>query len=228
MAIPETAQKDLIGELQRDRPKLVVFTNDRYGLPQWDGVPNMVRHYDVSQYILDHYQPLVSVDGQILYGDASARLSPAVASGLRLSTAPISDGLPFRGLPCDWGTAPEFLKVSPPPRKGAPEAVLLRADSVVGAEGIWRLQPPAGETWSAYRWLEVRSPGGGLPAGQWTLADSWPSPAQRQITFKSLPGRSAALRVYVGSCAQWHGYDAAPLYLSAAGRAEPLSVRLLP
>src|SRR5207302_144912 len=72
MAIPEAAQDDLIAELRSNRPKLVVFTDDRYGLPGWDGIPNMVRHYDVSQYILDNYRPLVSIRGQVLYADAAA------------------------------------------------------------------------------------------------------------------------------------------------------------
>ena len=50
-------QHRLISELsQRSRPSLVVFNDNENGLSAWDGVLNMVRHYDVSQYLLDHYR----------------------------------------------------------------------------------------------------------------------------------------------------------------------------
>src|SRR5262249_25828606 len=117
LAISESAQQDLISELKRDRPKLVVFSSDRYGLSRWDGIPNMVRHYDVSQYILDNYRPLLSIRGEILYADSSAEISPALVQRLHLEEAPITDDLPFRGSPCAWGTAPNFLTVSPPSRE---------------------------------------------------------------------------------------------------------------
>jgi hypothetical protein len=113
MAIPEVGQVDLISQLERDQPKLVVFTNDHYGLPAWDSIPNMVRHYDVSQYILDNYTPLLSTHTQIFYGLTSARLSPATASRLPLSEPVVTDDLPFRSLACDWGYAPNFLSISP-------------------------------------------------------------------------------------------------------------------
>jgi hypothetical protein len=229
MAIPEAAQKDLIGELERTRPKLVVFYSDQGGLPQWDGIPNMVRHYDVSQYILDHYSPLLSIDGQVLYADEEARLSPDTASRLALSTPPITDGLPFRGLPCDWGTAPNFLKVSPPLRPSAPQAMAVGIRSNVSTPTVVLLAPPARRRWADYRWLEMDTPAGGLPADTWTLSDGQATSAQRQITFTTLPGRPrSTFRVYVGSCAQWHGYAATPLYLSTHSPPGPLSIRLVP
>jgi hypothetical protein len=133
LAINEAAQQDLISELKRNRPKLVVFTTDRYGLPEWDGIPNTVRHYDVSQYILDNYWPLLSIRGQILYADASAGLSPALAQRLHLREAPITDDLPFRGQACDWGAAPNFLTVSPPSReRGLPPVTLATPASKTG------------------------------------------------------------------------------------------------
>jgi len=114
MAIPEVGQKDLIKQLERDQPKLVVFTNLSLGLPGWDGIPNMVRHYDVSQYILDNYTPLLSTDTQIFYALASANLSSTTAAGLQLSGPAVTTNLPFLGQPCDWGYAPNFLSISPP------------------------------------------------------------------------------------------------------------------
>ena len=125
MAIPEAGQQDLIGQLERDQPKLVVLTNSRFGLPEWDGIPNEVRHYDVSQYVLDHYTPLLSSHTQILYGLASANLNPSTASLLPLSEPPLTDGLAFRGFACDWGYAPNFLSISPRDPARAPAPVTL-------------------------------------------------------------------------------------------------------
>ena len=66
MAIRQRTQSDLIGELERRRPKLVVYASSTFGLPSWDGIGNPVRHYDVSQYLLDHYRPLLLSHGYLL------------------------------------------------------------------------------------------------------------------------------------------------------------------
>jgi hypothetical protein len=65
MAIRRSVQLDLVKELERTRPKLVVFDTDSGGLPEWDGVTNEVRHYEVSRYILRRYRPFARVRGQV-------------------------------------------------------------------------------------------------------------------------------------------------------------------
>jgi hypothetical protein len=102
-----------------------------------------------------------------------------------------------------------------------------RVDTVEPSPQVLELKPLAGKAWSAYRWLEIDSPAPGLAADTWTLSDIRPAPAQRQIAFETLGAGSRALRVYVGSCAQWHGYGAAPLYLSTNHSTASLSVKLL-
>src|SRR6202011_4573857 len=67
MAVRRSTQLDLIEELDRTRPKLVVFDTESNGLPDWDGVPNEVRHYEISRYILHHYRPLARLHGQVFY-----------------------------------------------------------------------------------------------------------------------------------------------------------------
>jgi hypothetical protein len=125
MAIPELAQRDLIDELEGNRPKLIVYDSDRWGQPGWDAIPNMVRHYDVSQYILDNYRPLIRIQGQIIYGDAKANLSPGVALGLNLSAPVETTNLQFSGQNCNWGYAPNFLSTAPVPSStGRPPVVL--------------------------------------------------------------------------------------------------------
>ena len=59
------AQDLLIGDLEKSRPRLVIFTNDTFGLPAVDGFrgnaisQDALHSYAISQYILDHYRPLV-------------------------------------------------------------------------------------------------------------------------------------------------------------------------
>jgi hypothetical protein len=221
MAMPETAQKDLIGELRRDPPKLIVFSNDRFGQPGWDNIPNMVRHYDVSQYILDHYQPLLSVDGQIIYADDAVHLPPPDSLDLHLNQPLVTDLLPFRGQVCDWGYAPNFLAISPPPPAHATSPIQLSVAGVASngdvvstpREAQWlKLSPPGGHRWSDYRWLQIEVRGG-LQTDDWILSGQRSNGQEPPITFKTLAGSSDPYKVYVGSCAQWHGYQDAPLYI---------------
>ncbi|MDQ6947971.1 MAG: hypothetical protein M3256_17320 [Actinomycetota bacterium] len=357
-AIPEVAQRDLIGDLQRDRPKLIVFTNTKLGLPMWDSIPNMVRHYDVSQYILDNYVPLLSSHTQVIYADARAHLSAASVAGLKLHVPVITGGLPFQGLPCDWAYAPNYLSASPPPRQGANSAVslslqpvnspvtvtgwaldrsrtaaavriLITAGGQVVAEGrpglsrpdvaaslgqagsemsgyqlqipagqaldasgalrpirvfalssagmaselryglnasgqvagapvkelaladgtvvpvvsgpitgvvdsavrasqfVTQLSPPPGSSWANYRWLEIDA-GSRFREDRWALSDVNGSDPTREVQFNTMSSSPAQYRVYVGSCAQWHGYEQAPLYLGHSAMQDVRAVRLVP
>ena len=357
-AIPEAAQRDLIGDLQRDRPKLIVFTNTQLGLPMWDSIPNPVRHYDVSQYILDNYVPLLSSHTQVIYADARAHLSAAAVAGLKLHAPVITAGLPFLTLPCDWAYAPNYLSASPPPRQGANSAVSLslqpvnspvtvtgwaldrsRTDAAVrilvtsggqvigeGRPGLSRpdvaaslgqagsemsgyqlqipagqaldaggalrpirvfalssagmaselryglnasgqvagapvkelaladgtvvpvsrgpitgvvdtvvrasqfvtqLSPPAGSSWVDYRWLEIDA-GSRFREDRWALSDINGYDPAREVQFNTMSSSPAQYRVYVGSCAQWHGYEQAPLYLGHSALQDVRAVRLVP
>jgi hypothetical protein len=108
MAIRKDTQSDLIKELERRPPKLVVFSSSpAFGLPSWDGISNQVRHYDVSQYILDHYRPVLNSHTFVLM--ARNDLARPVASR--------TDQLYFANLPCDWGYAPNFLATHPEPEE---------------------------------------------------------------------------------------------------------------
>lgn len=352
MALAERAQKDLIAELERDPPKLVVFSDNTYGLLNWDGIPNMVRHYEVSQYILDHYKPLLSTHTQIIYGLATAQLSPADAMNLPLQEPVRTEDLPFQGFNCDWGYVPNFLSISPPPSKNSVAQVTLATQAVsyavitffgwagdlttgqparqvvataggevvgqtvpglsrpdvaassgrpdfaksgyylyakvpdrllsdpsgmasiavygISARGVasridnpapgspqvsqiklddgtlipvrpgevtgWvdyvtpshqlAISPPAGALWSDYRWLEIDS-ASDFGQDSWVLYDKVSGDPGRQIIFRTL-GSTKTLRVFVGSCAQWHGYAAVPLMLGYSLPQDIAAVRLLP
>ncbi|MDQ6945985.1 MAG: hypothetical protein M3256_06855 [Actinomycetota bacterium] len=360
MAIPEAAQQDLIGQLRRDRPKLIVFSNTQLGLPMWDSIPNMVRHYDVSQYILDNYVPLLSSHTQLIYADARAHLSAAAVAGLKLHAPVATIGLPFQTVPCDWAYAPNYLSASPPPRQGATSAVslslqpvnspvtvtvtgwaldrsrtaaavriLVTAGGQVVAEGrpglsrpdvaaslgqagsemsgyqlqvppgqaldargalrpirvfalssagmaselryglnasgqvagapvkelaladgtvapvvsgpitgfvesvgrasqfVTQLSPPPGSSWADYRWLEIDA-GSRFREDRWALSDINGYDPAREVQFNTMSSSPAQYRVYVGSCAQWHGYEQGPLYLGHSALQDVRAVRLVP
>jgi hypothetical protein len=101
------AQRQLISDLKRSRPRLIVFYGQGIGLPSWDGIEAMVRHYDVSDYLLDNYLPLANVDGQfvMIRADLAASAPPLPALAGTASTQNFYLSLPQ----CDWGFAPDFL-----------------------------------------------------------------------------------------------------------------------
>jgi hypothetical protein len=109
MAIRKHTQADLVEELERDPPKLVVFSSSpAVGLPWWDGIANQVRHYDVSRYVLDHYRPIIQSHTFVLMARSDFARSVAFRN---------ADQLYFANLPCDWGYAPNFLDTRPEPEK---------------------------------------------------------------------------------------------------------------
>jgi hypothetical protein len=114
-------QGDQIRDLERSRPKLVVFDNDSdpfIALSNWDGIANMVRSYDIAQWVLDHYKPLLWSHGITIY--ARRDQPPASQSRLHLKVPPVTAGVPFSVQPCNWGYSPNFLTGPGTPSSGAP------------------------------------------------------------------------------------------------------------
>jgi hypothetical protein len=111
MAIPPYAQQLLIDELKRSRPPVVIFDSTRIGLSRWDGVSNNVRHYEVSQYILDGWLPVMRAHGNLLLvrRDLVTRGLPMPS----LLEPPVTKNLWFRGPSCSWGASPNFLQSVP-------------------------------------------------------------------------------------------------------------------
>jgi hypothetical protein len=90
------------------------------------------------------------------------------------------------------------------------------------------IAPPSDASWSDYRWLEIDAAGPGLTTDRFAVSDTPAVAAHREVTFRTLGDRPRALRVYIGSCAQWHGYANGPLYISHEQAQRITSVRLLP
>ena len=114
---------------------------------------------------------------------------------------------------------------------GGGDVVPVRAGAATGQldvlRSIRRLQItlPPGATWSDYRWPDVDAAGAGLRSGTWTISDVLaPDPGHR-ISFRTLDG-ARSIRVYVGSCGQWHGYTSPTLSVSHEHVLQSLSFRL--
>ncbi|MBO0760266.1 MAG: hypothetical protein J2P40_03220 [Candidatus Dormibacteraeota bacterium] len=351
MAIPQAAQEDLVAQLRRDPPKLVVLFNGRYGADDWDAIPNMVRHYAVSQYILDNYRPLLSVRGQLLYVRNDARVPSPGSLDPRPHEPVVTSDLAFQARACRWGYSPNSLSTSPGPATPTPVAgtaappadaivrgsvwdphyavweVVLVVDGQVAATqtspeplpdrarlgdpmsgtvrgfelavprstleaarsiqvlsitydgtaqdipfdraaqqlpgtpgnapavaqpvvpGVPNLHlgspavgavesiilnphvveilPPSGKTWASYRWLEITSrPGFGTD--EFSLSDRLAADTAREISFETTSSSPQTYRVQVGSCAQWHGYGAEPLFLTYSDAENIASIKLVP
>jgi hypothetical protein len=118
IAHSERLQADVIKRLREAAPKLIIFdATAGPGFSNWDGIPNMVRHYDVSRWILDHYRPLLATHFTTIY--ARRDMPPPSPLGLRLSERPITRGVDFRGQPCTWGYTPNFLERARDPSSAA-------------------------------------------------------------------------------------------------------------
>jgi hypothetical protein len=232
LAIPEDAQHDLIGRLRTAQPKLIVFTDDALGQPGWDYIPNMVRHYDVSQYIFDHYRPLVIVHGQMLYVDARLNVPAPTSLHLKVTEPLITDNIPFRGAQCDWGYTPNFFSVTPTPAPGRQALTVPVHQSTVpggpnGAPLPFQITLPARTHWTDFRWMEIDT-STHFRADSLALYDSMTPGLQRQISFKTLEDSPTHYLVRVGSCSQWYGYGGQKLFLGHMQPQDIATVRLVP
>ncbi len=122
LAKSEDLQRDQIERLRQARPKLIMFDNTAsLGLSNWDGIPTMVRHYDVSRWILDNYRPLLTLRTYTIY---ARRDQPSPWQlDLGLTEKPILRDPEFHTQQCNWQHGPNFFSgaVEPPP--GAPPVV---------------------------------------------------------------------------------------------------------
>jgi len=118
------AQQMAISQLKQSRPRLVVFSDETFGLGAdgYDFIDGMIRNYQVSEYLLQHYVPFADVDGQLvlLRRDLVAKVRPPGSVGVPVVTS----GLYFEQPSCDWGYIPNFLQV--PAEVGRSRGVSLK------------------------------------------------------------------------------------------------------
>jgi hypothetical protein len=110
-------QRLLIDELKAARPPVVIYDATTMGASAWGGTPNNniannVRHYDLSEYLLRGWTPVLRTHGVLVMARndlVASRPLPA------LSTPPQTTDLYFSGYligpSCRWGATPNFLPV---------------------------------------------------------------------------------------------------------------------
>jgi len=100
----QSAQQEVVAELQRSRPPVVIFSNNTFGLLSYDGIPQALRSYAVSIYLYNHYRPLLDARGQLLLlrNDLFAS-APAVPPGFGTTD------LYFDTPSCTFGDIPNYF-----------------------------------------------------------------------------------------------------------------------
>jgi hypothetical protein len=221
-AIRQVVQQNLIADLEKARPLFIVFAQGEVGQPSWDGITNMVRHYDVSRYVLDNYRPFADVHGQVLYVRDDATVPEPQSLGLKLVWPLVTQDLYFRSPGCDWNHTGDYLDVAPQGESAAPVGVVHDSPTAL------TLTPPAGHKWSDYRWIEVDA-ASQFTAAQFQIADSGPVAGEvRSISFVTSDISPHQYRVPIGSCSQWYGYGSAPLHVTMTTPQQVASISLLP
>jgi hypothetical protein len=193
MAIQLEAQKQLVDELAATQPDVVAYNSGKGGLPAWDAfdVPegdrssaiySEVRHYAVSNYILDNYTPYIVADGYSLF----VRNGLTPDRDLRARDDAALVGPPP---PCEWGFSPAFL--APAGRSRLSESPSVASSATVAAS----------RSINEFDTMLIR------PKGQWNagLIEIRPgAPDAPPISFYARPGTTDQLRIFVGACRQWH------------------------
>ncbi len=222
LTLTTRTQEDQIRLLRRDPPKLIVFDSTAaIGLSNWDGISTAVRDYEVSRWILEHYRPLLTSHLHTFY---IRRESPLASKRLHLEESPITDRVEFQTQRCNWGKLPSLLKGSGMP---SADASSIEID-VAGKPGRLVLEPPSGERWSDFRWLELAAGPSGFAGSDLALHDrNGRSSPQRQIVFKTIGNSARSYVVPVSSCAQWYGYGRRPLRLDFDPAQDIAAVRLI-
>ena len=216
-----SAQQDEIRDLTRSRPRAVIYFDTTFGLPYYDGIISSVRNYLVSQYILDHYSPIIDVDGQLIL--IRSDLVGSVPVSQIPGTHSVVSDLYFQMPACNWGDTPNFLDF-PSSRE---LAVAQRSSLSQISRGLYQFSIPPGTTWSSFRWIRITST---TPFGTRNvdITDDPTQSSNHDIKFGILPRSGGTVFVRVGSCIQWHGYRAGALNLHLDGDARDLAVSLLP
>ena len=148
VAHSEALQEDVVERLRESPPKLIAFDSLINGLTSWDGVPNMARHYAVSQWILDNYRPLLATHQTTFY--VRRDQPPLSQVGLDLEEEPVTNGVQFAGQPCTWEYAPNYLRGQSWPGDGTPGPTLgarpaAHSANVIGWAGDPKTEMPARE-----------------------------------------------------------------------------------
>ncbi len=204
----QATQAGTIADLERSWPKFVIMAGSAQGgLSAWDGIVNAVREYHISEYILDNYQPLASVDGELIYVRRDIDISIPSSLRSRLGGRLQLIDVPFDYPTCAWGDVPEFLSVQP--SDGGAGVIIGGA---ARAATDWQLAEPRSGRWSDYHWMQLTF-ASNRQAASFTLGDQHLTGEHHDITFDTVEGGRSTYRFPVGACPQWQGYITSHLHL---------------
>ncbi|HUC05247.1 MAG TPA: hypothetical protein VL961_07595 [Acidimicrobiales bacterium] len=210
-AVTQSEQRIAVDEIRRSNPPVVVYSSQIFGLPTFDGVPMMVREYTVSEYILDHYRPLVDVSGEVVFiRNDLARHAKAVP---KFNLVTNTTDLYFRDAPeCSFGDIFNFYPFSPTFDQMPKLHTILYFSS---RKGTYHVILPHGTDLLDYHWVVITAD---RPLGKasFALSDGPGADPSHRITFDSLPSSGRQAAAMVSGCIQWHGYDANSLYITSS------------
>ncbi len=139
VALAEDAQDEVVEDLRANPPAVVVFDALYYGLPAWDGPRNSVRHFEISQYLLDGWTPVASTYG-FLFMMRNDLLDSVPAMPTLHQTVRTEDL--YESMPdCEWGYAAHYLRSDP---VGEQLELPVRMESAFRAQMVgWAYDPVA-------------------------------------------------------------------------------------
>ncbi|MGH9089813.1 MAG: hypothetical protein ACRDZR_00290 [Acidimicrobiales bacterium] len=137
------AQSQTVSDLETSRPPVVIFYDASFGLPVYDGILESVRTPIIAEYLLDHYRPLVDMQGQLLMlRDDLVKTAPPLPP---LPAGSQTTNLYFTSPECTLGDIPNFY--APPADLQSAPSVTVRATPVktIGsAIGGWAVDASTG------------------------------------------------------------------------------------
>lgn len=145
LAYTAATQTVLVDQLRQHQPRVVAFDDQISGLPSWDRIPNEVREYMVSRYLLANYRPLAEIDSYAFFVRKDVTVPAPPAGGFRSSLWPaVPDASQlYWGPRCSWGSALNYL-TSDQPRPGSLQAKpTVDESTAVRAQEGWALDTVA-------------------------------------------------------------------------------------
>jgi hypothetical protein len=212
-ALTPQSQKLLLDELRAGPPDLVVFDSGRLGASRWDHIGNDVRTYLVSQYLLDGWTPVRSVDGFLLMMPDKLVGHGAIPRPTRQETQGLYDSTPA----CSWGYSADYLSSTPSGHR-----LVLPLQPVGGGSSdgdrVSVARVPKGVDLADYALLDAQADTA-IGDAHLTLSDrrtggDGRAGSRAEIRFRALPFAGSHVAVRVGSCLQWHGYSGHRLYVT--------------
>ncbi len=181
VAIHPYLQTEVIRELERVRPRFVIYQSKSSYYFDWDGVSNSVRHHLVSAHLLRHYQPSAWVGGNLVLERRESGGAP------KLTWFDALDSVQS----CNWG---HVLSYWAKPYVEAPSYSVVAHQTATSSTRL--SLPPSSLGKPGYLDLYFSSVG----QGNIELVFEGSKP---QIRFSTRPGTNVRYRIPVGSCPQW-------------------------